>query len=389
MQSADPLASLQPVDTKTARWLNHRKRFVKLHRFHCQSLQTRVFTEAEALESRRGCGIADLDVCYTAGIFPDLVQKHQKHCKEAALPRSMTVMNHAHTCATHWASGDSPKSRSPNSRAAWVFVSKSCEVMTRMRDLAFYILLWSLQHFAVARTLWCWVVRCKIGATWCKQFRAVSFHWASSGWQYTGAITSTQKMKRGCPQERLSSTDSKSSQCDSDHKQSFLYSWDCWEMSCHWFDHKVRRNVNRLVERFCTKSFKSYIIYIYTIINSLSHFVHADAFTASTTALEVFNASCRIKAWSLVPMALTCLHWNNHASKVNNGGECSQYRFNIAWISHQTGQYLYWPNTAECSYSSCYWLSLVWSVFCNQTQHSWAMTTHLMAKWGRCTRFKS
>ena len=24
-------------------------------------------------------------------------------------------------------------------------------------------------------------------------------------------------------------------------------------------------------------------------------------------------------------MALTCLHWNNHASKVNNGGECSQY----------------------------------------------------------------
>ena len=48
--------TLQPVDTKTARWLNHRKRFVKLHRFHCQSLQTRVFTEAEALESRRGCG---------------------------------------------------------------------------------------------------------------------------------------------------------------------------------------------------------------------------------------------------------------------------------------------------------------------------------------------
>lgn len=37
-----------------------------------------------ALESKRGCGIADLDVCYTAGIFPD----------------------------------DSPKSRSPNSRAA-------------------------------------------------------------------------------------------------------------------------------------------------------------------------------------------------------------------------------------------------------------------------------
>lgn len=45
--------------------------------------------------------VADLDVCYTAGIFPDLVQKHQKHCQEAALPRSMTVMKHAHTCATH------------------------------------------------------------------------------------------------------------------------------------------------------------------------------------------------------------------------------------------------------------------------------------------------
>ena len=59
----------------------------------------------------------------------------------------------------------------------------------------------------------------------------------------------------------------------------------------------------------------------------------------------------------------------------------SVYRFNIAWISHQTGQYLYWPNTTECSYSSCSWLSLLWSVFCNQTQHSWAMTTHLMAKW--------
>lgn len=260
MQSADPLASLQPVDTKTARWLNHRKRFVKLHRFHCQSLQTRVFTEAEALESRRGCGIADLDVCYTAGIFSDLVQKHQKHCKEAALPRSMTVMNHAHTCATHWASGDSPKSRSPNSRAAWVFVSKSCEVMTRMRDLAFYILLWSLQHFAVARTLWCWVVRCKIGATWCKQFRAVSFHWASSGWQYTGAITSTQKwreavLKRGCPQPIVSPRSAIliTSKAFCTHET---------VERCHWFDHKVRRNVNRLVERFCTKSFKSYIIYI-------------------------------------------------------------------------------------------------------------------------------
>jgi hypothetical protein len=35
-------------------------------------------------------------------------------------------------------------------------------------------------------------------------------------------------------EERLSSTDSKSSQCDSDHKQSFLYSWDCWEMSLIW-----------------------------------------------------------------------------------------------------------------------------------------------------------
>ena len=190
MQSADPLAKLATCGHQNCSMTQSSKAFCQAAPFPL-SIQTRVFTEPEALESRRGCGIADLDVCYTAGIFSDLVQKHQKHCKEASLPRSMTVMNHAHTCATHWASGDSPKSRSPNSRAAWVFVSKSCEVMTRMRDLAFYILLWSLPHFAVARTLWCWVVRCKIGATCCKQFRAVSFHWASSGWQYTGAITST------------------------------------------------------------------------------------------------------------------------------------------------------------------------------------------------------
>ena len=131
------------------------------------------------------------------------------------------------------------------------------------------------------------------------------------------------KMKRGCPQPIVSPRSAIliTSKAFCTHET---------VERCHWFDHKVRRNVNRLVERFCTKPFKSYIIYIYIIINyiyiySLSHFVHADAFTASTTALEVFNASCRIKAWSLLPMALTCLHWNNHASKVNNGGECSQY----------------------------------------------------------------
>ena len=232
MQSADPLASLQPVDTKTARWLNHRKRFVKLHRFHCQSLQTRVFTEAEALESRRGCGIADLDVCYTAGIFSDLVQKHQKHCKEAALPWSMTVMNHAHTCATHWASGDSPKSRSPNSRAAWVFVSKSCEVMTRMRDLG-----------RISRFIYCFGL-CSI-LQWPGLYDAELYgarlvqHGASNSVPYlfighlqAGSILVQSLQRKN--EERLSSTDSKSSQCDSDHKQSFLYSWDCWEMSLIW-----------------------------------------------------------------------------------------------------------------------------------------------------------
>ena len=35
-------------------------------------------------------------------------------------------------------------------------------------------------------------------------------------------------------EERLSSTESKSSQFDSDHKQGCLYSWDSWEMSLIW-----------------------------------------------------------------------------------------------------------------------------------------------------------
>ena len=34
-------------------------------------------------------------------------------------------------------------------------------------------------------------------------------------------------------------------------------------------------------------------------------------------------------------MALTCLHWNNHASKVNNGGECSQY-IDSTLLEHHT-----------------------------------------------------
>ena len=83
---------------------------------------------------------------------------------------------------------------------------------------------------------------------WCNMVQSLQC------WHLQAGSILVQSLQRK-NEERLSSTDSKSSQCDSDHKQSFLYSWDCWEMSLIWpQSSKKRKSACRVYMHWVTLS---------------------------------------------------------------------------------------------------------------------------------------
>lgn len=96
-----------------------------------------------------------------------------------------------------------------------------------MRDLGFYILLWSLQWRARTSNI---KHEAEPGLYDAELYGArLVQHGASNSVPYlfighlqAGSILVQSLQRKN--EERLSSTDSKSSQCDSDHKQSILYS---------------------------------------------------------------------------------------------------------------------------------------------------------------------